>query len=47
MTHLELIQLLYKHKDTINEAYINKSVDLVSEELVDSTLFLKVASSYR
>lgn len=47
MTHLELIQLLYKHKDTINEAYINKSVDLVSEELVDSTLFLKVANSYR
>ena len=34
MTHLELIQLLYKHKDTINEAYINKSVDLVREELV-------------
>ena len=47
MTHLELVQLLYKHKDTINEAYINKSVDLVCEELVDSTLFLKVASSYR
>ena len=39
MTHLELIQLLYKHKDTINEAYINKSVDLVSEELVDTLCF--------
>jgi len=47
MTHLELVQLLYKHKDSVNEAYINKSVDLVSEELVDSTLFLKVANSYR
>jgi hypothetical protein len=47
MTHSELINLLHKHKNTINEAYSNKSVDLVSGELIDSTLFLKVANSYR
>jgi hypothetical protein len=47
MTHLELIELLYKHKIDINEAYLNKSSNLANDELLKTTLLIKVADEYQ
>jgi hypothetical protein len=47
MTHLQLIEMLYRHKDEIHQSYINKGALGGSDELTQSTLFIKVADEYQ
>ena len=46
MTHIELLNLLTKNKDIIDQAYRDGYIDSVSDELFDSTLFTKSSKGY-
>jgi len=47
MTHLQLIEMLYRHKDEIHQAYMHTGTLGASDELIKSTLFIKVADEYQ
>ena len=47
MTHLQLIEMLYRHRDEIHQAYMHKGTLSGSDELIKSTLFIKVADEYQ
>jgi hypothetical protein len=47
MTHLQLIEMLYRHKDEIHQAYMHKGALSGTDALVKSTLFIKVADAYQ
>jgi hypothetical protein len=47
MTHLELIAQLWQHRELLDRAYRQESVDTVPEALEESTLFLRTGSEYR
>lgn len=46
MTHIELLTLLNKNKNTIDQAYRDGYIDSVSDELFNSTLFTKTSKGY-
>lgn len=46
MTHLQLIELIYKFKDTLKRAYTDKSLQNAPQELVDSTIFIKLSNRF-
>jgi hypothetical protein len=46
MKHIDLIKLIYEHKETIDQAYRNEAVHKVDERLLDSTLFVKIGNTY-
>ncbi|KIM06656.1 MAG: hypothetical protein KU38_12495 [Sulfurovum sp. FS08-3] len=47
MKHIELIQLLYQHRDIIDKAFMGESFDDLPKELVkDVPIFQKVAKKY-
>jgi len=47
MKHSELLTLLHKHSDTIDRAYREESVQNVEQELLDTTLFMKINDRYK
>ena len=47
MQHIELLNLLCKHKELINQAYLQGSVAVANEELVQAGLFLKTSKGYK
>ena len=47
MKHLELIKLVNDNKDLIDKTYREGKVDSVKEELIDSTLFIKISGQYK
>ncbi|MRI82791.1 MAG: hypothetical protein C6I05_05455 [Epsilonproteobacteria bacterium] len=46
MTHQELLKILYRNRELIDEAYRYGRVDRVDEELVDIALFLPLGGGY-
>ncbi len=47
MTHMQLIEMLYRHREEIHRVYSAKSTLQGSDELVKSTLLIQVADAYR
>lgn len=47
MKHSELLKLLATHKESIDRAYREGSLEQVSPELVESTLFVKINQRYK
>ena len=47
MTHKELIELIYKYKEYLNEAFINNKLSSAPDELVEINLIIKVANKYK
>ncbi len=47
MTHIELIEQLYRYRDIIDRGYKEGELDSVPKPLQESTLFIKVGSKYR
>ncbi len=47
MQHIDLLNLLCKYKDLINQAYLQGSVQVANEELIQAGLFLKTSKGYR
>lgn len=47
MKHSELLKLLYTHKESIDRAYREGSIEHVSAELVELTLFFKINQRYK
>ncbi|DAB29078.1 MAG TPA: hypothetical protein CFH84_11470 [Sulfurimonas sp. UBA12504] len=47
MKHSELLKLLHTHKESIDRAYREGSLEHVSGELVESTLFVKINQRYK
>ncbi|MBN2896923.1 MAG: hypothetical protein JXK05_13645, partial [Campylobacterales bacterium] len=47
MRHSELLKLLYAHKESIDRAYREGSLEHVSSELIESTLFVKINQRYK
>lgn len=46
MKHIDLIKLIYEHKDIIDRAYRGDTIHKVDGRLVDSTLFRKIGEHY-
>jgi len=47
MKHIDLIKLLSRYDDVIDRAYRQESVYNIDEELLDSTLFIKINNRYK
>ncbi len=47
MKHLELLKLVNDNRDVIDKAYRDGRIDSVKEELSESTLFVKISSTYK
>ena len=47
MKHSELLKLLSTYKESIDRAYREGSLEQVSPELVESTLFVKINQRYK
>lgn len=47
MKHSELIKLVYDNRELIDKAYKQSRVENVKEELIESTLFVKISGSYK
>ena len=47
MKHIDLIQLLYKKSDLIDRAFRQVNIQNVDEELLESTLFIKINERYK
>jgi len=47
MNHIDLLNLICKNKEIINEAYLNTHLSVVKDELVRNGLFFKTAKGYR
>lgn len=47
MKHNELLKLLYTHKESIDRAYREGFLENVSQELIESTLFVKINEKYK
>jgi len=47
MKHLDLIKLVSKNAELIDRAYRQENVQNIEEELVDSTLFIKISDKYK
>ena len=47
MKHIDLVKLVYENRELIDKAYKQDVVENVSEELVESTLFVKISGSYK
>ena len=42
MKHLDLIKLVSKNAELIDRAYRQENIQNIDEELIDSTLFIKI-----
>ncbi len=47
MKHIDLVKLLYKNLELIDRAYRQEHIHNVEEELLDSTLFIKINERYK
>ncbi|MFK5938304.1 MAG: hypothetical protein QM497_07905 [Sulfurimonas sp.] len=47
MKHLDLIKLVSKNADIIDRAYRHEHIQNIEEELIDSTLFIKINNRYK
>jgi len=47
MKHIDLVKLLYQNLDLIDRAYRQEHIQNVEEELLDSTLFIKINERYK